>query len=244
MTTENKVWLGVGGAFALAGGIYYFAQTNKNNEVIALQDNSQYADEPTSPVKNPVKIPSSATNPINYENNDVVDQPTAPVIPVRTAEGFYYPPGQNVMASDKGTTTYVTKRKADGNYIGTGEKHVFFQPGDPIGTIVWTSKLSNGTYRYVVKRTGATGRESFHWIADTRHIKPYGKVLPVRGVKVPHRTPYIDKTKVLKFGSKGLEVDILQRLLKIKNDGDFGKNTLNALKSQKKVSQIRLNDWK
>ena len=246
MTSENKIWLGVGGLFVVGGGVWWWQKNKKAKE----ENETQYQlnEEPTAPVKNPVKIPSSATNPINNQNNDVVDQPTAPVKPIRPVEGFYYPPGQTVQASDKGTQTYVTKRKADGNYIAVKGTNVFFEAGDPIGTIIWTAKQSDGSYRYVVKRTGATGRESFHWIADTRHIKPYGKVLPVRGVvATPNSTTKIDKTKLLKFGSTGLEVKTLQVLLKIPVDkgiGIFGKNTKNALMSQKGVSEIRLNDWR
>ena len=51
----------------------------------------------------------------------------------------------------------------------------------------------------------------------------------------------IDRTKILKLGSKGAEVKELQKLLDVQQDGDFGKITLNALMSVKGVSQISLN---
>lgn len=52
----------------------------------------------------------------------------------------------------------------------------------------------------------------------------------------------LDRNKLLKVGSKGLEVRELQRLLGIAIDGDFGtKETLPALQKEKGVSQISLN---
>jgi hypothetical protein len=62
----------------------------------------------------------------------------------------------------------------------------------------------------------------------------------------PKNTPVLgatlDRNKLLKVGSKGLEVRELQRLLGIKIDGDFGsKETLPALQKAKGVSEISLN---
>jgi hypothetical protein len=57
-------------------------------------------------------------------------------------------------------------------------------------------------------------------------------------------TNKIDTTKVLRKGSKGLEVKELQKILGIKQDGDFGKITLNALLSVKGVSQISLDAFR
>jgi hypothetical protein len=52
----------------------------------------------------------------------------------------------------------------------------------------------------------------------------------------------LDRNKLLKVGSKGLEVRELQRFLGIEIDGDFGtKETLPALQKEKGVSQISLN---
>ena len=41
-----------------------------------------------------------------------------------------------------------------------------------------------------------------------------------------------------------MEVRTLQTLLKVKVDGDFGRNTENALFTQKGIKQIRLKDWR
>jgi hypothetical protein len=53
----------------------------------------------------------------------------------------------------------------------------------------------------------------------------------------------LDRNKLLSKGSKGAEVRELQRLLNVKVDGDFGKNTLTALQKAKGVSQISLNQF-
>lgn len=50
----------------------------------------------------------------------------------------------------------------------------------------------------------------------------------------------LNKSKVLKFGSKGLEVRELQDLLNVDMDGDFGIKTLKALQKAKGVSEISL----
>ena len=54
-----------------------------------------------------------------------------------------------------------------------------------------------------------------------------------------------DKTKVLKLGSKGLEVGLLQKALgDLKVDGVFGAKTEARLNDVKGVSEITLNDLK
>lgn len=53
----------------------------------------------------------------------------------------------------------------------------------------------------------------------------------------------IDTSKVLSFGSKGLEVKELQKRLKVKQDGDFGNITLKALLKARGVRQISLDAW-
>ncbi|MBA0884921.1 peptidoglycan-binding domain-containing protein [Flavobacterium undicola] len=57
----------------------------------------------------------------------------------------------------------------------------------------------------------------------------------------PTQGATLDRNKLLKFGSKGLEVRELQRLLNVKIDGDFGKITLTALQNAKGVSETSLN---
>lgn len=57
----------------------------------------------------------------------------------------------------------------------------------------------------------------------------------------PETGATLDRNKLLKVGSKGLEVRELQRLLGVEIDGDFGKITLAALQNAKGVSQISLN---
>ena len=58
----------------------------------------------------------------------------------------------------------------------------------------------------------------------------------------PQQGATLDRNKLLKVGSKGLEVRELQRLLGVEIDGIFGsKETLPALQNAKGVSEISLN---
>ncbi|MFV8347265.1 peptidoglycan-binding domain-containing protein [Flavobacterium sp. ZB4P13] len=58
----------------------------------------------------------------------------------------------------------------------------------------------------------------------------------------PAQGATLDRNKLLKVGSKGLEVRELQRLLGVEIDGDFGaKETLPALQNAKGVSETSLN---
>lgn len=63
-------------------------------------------------------------------------------------------------------------------------------------------------------------------------------------VTKPKQGAALDRNKLLKVGSKGLEVRELQRLLGITIDGDFGsKQTLVALQNAKGVAAISLNSF-
>ncbi len=64
---------------------------------------------------------------------------------------------------------------------------------------------------------------------------------PEQEEPTPTQGATLDRNKLLKMGSKGLEVRELQRLLGVKIDGDFGKITLNALQNAKGVAEISLN---
>ena len=164
----------------------------------------------------------------------------APVI----ADSFRYSIGQEVMATGfYGTKTYDARKMADGNYISEGIRKATFKKGDKIGTIIWVGLRPDGTYRYVVQRNGLLLND-IYWIADHDVIKPVGKIYPTVSSVSTSNQPGIDKGKLLKKGSKGVEVKALQTLLKIKVDGDFGRNTENALFTQKGVKQIKLNDFK
>lgn len=236
MTTEDKLWIGGGIALALGGGIYYFVQKNKSDKQ-ALQEAEADLSEETAPNTAPVPIrtPPLATAPIVPVKTDL--EP-----PVRSADTFRYSIGQEVMASGfNGTKTYDARKMADGNYTSEGIRKATFKKGDKIGTIIWVGKRPDGTYRYVAQRNGAFMND-IYWIPDHSVIKPVGKILPT--VPAVTESSGIDKTKLLKKGSKGLEVRTLQTLLKIKVDGDFGRNTENALFTQKGVKQIRLKDWR
>jgi hypothetical protein len=234
MTTEDKLWIGGGVALAVGGGIYYFVQKNKNKQ--SLEESAD--DEPTvintSPI--PVRTPPLATAPI-------LPASTHTEIPVRGAESFRYSVGQEVMATGfNGTKTYDARRMADGNYTSEGIRKATFKKGDKIGTIIWVGLRPDGTYRYVAQRNGALLND-IYWIPDHSVIKPVGRILPTVPV-VTTSGASVDQSKLLQKGSKGLEVRTLQTLLKIKADGDFGRNTQNALFTQKGVKQIRLKDWK
>lgn len=59
----------------------------------------------------------------------------------------------------------------------------------------------------------------------------------------PTQGATLDKNKLLKKGSKGIEVRELQRLLGVSIDGDFGNETLTALQNKKGVSSISINAY-
>ena len=238
LSDQEKLLYGAGTILLLGGSIVWYIRSQKNKDqdtATNYGDTNTYDNTTASNGSIPTQTPTAATPPIVY--NGIESQPEAPV--VREAEKFGFKIGQTVMAKlVNGTPTYVPRKLANNNYATDGTIQTKFKVGDPIGTIVWVGKLPNNTYRYVVKRIGKLGAISFHWIADTKHIAPYGKNLGTfDAIK-------IDKNKLLKMGSKGLEVKTLQILLKIKPDGDFGKNTKNALNNQKKLFEIRLKDWK
>ena len=232
MTTEDKLWIGGGIALALGGGIYYFVQKGNDKQ----QD---YIEEPTDPTP-AIKTPTLATNPIKAQTPVKTQTPVKATV---VADNFRYSVGQEVMATGfYGTKTYDARKMADGNYISEGIRKATFKKGDKIGTIIWVGLRPDGTYRYVVQRNGALLND-IYWIADHDVIKPVGKIYPTVPSVSTSNSSGVDKSKVLKKGSKGLEVRALQTLLKIKVDGDFGRNTENALLAQKGVKQIKLKDF-
>jgi hypothetical protein len=234
MTTEDKLWIGGGIALALGGGIYYFVQKGKDKSG-DFSEQPPYEQETT---ETPIKPPTLATAPIIPVKTQI--PPKAPSL----ADSFRYSIGQEVMATGfNGTKTYDARKMADGNYISEGIRKATFKKGDKIGTIIWVGKKPDGTYRYVVQRNG-TLLNDIYWIADKDIIKPIGKLLPTISSTSPVTTSGVDRNKLLKKGSKGAEVRALQGLLKIKVDGDFGRNTQNALQTQKGVKQITLNQFK
>lgn len=232
MTTEDKIWIGGGIALAIGGGIYYFVQKKKNDEEILQEPEADLSEQTTT---KSITIPKAATAPIVPVKAVVTPS-------VRPADTFNYNIGQEVMASGfNGTKTYDARRMADGNYTSEGIRKATFKKGDKIGKIIWVGKRPDGTFRYVVQRDGAFLND-IYWIADHSVITPIGKILPTTpAVNAPAGS---DKSKLLKKGSKGIEVRALQALLKVAIDGDFGRNTENALFTQKGVKQIRLKDWK
>ncbi|MGC4041986.1 MAG: hypothetical protein QM710_14675 [Flavobacterium sp.] len=233
MTTEDKLWIGGGIALAVGGGIYYFVQKGNDKQ-------QEYIPEPVDPVV-PIKVPTLATNPIKVSTPVKIATPVkAPVV----ADSFRYSIGQEVMATGfYGTKTYDARKMADGNYISEGIRKATFKKGDKIGTIIWVGLRPDGTYRYVVQRNGLLLND-IYWIADQDVIKPVGKIYPTVSSATVFNQSGVDKNKLLKKGSKGLEVKALQTLLKIKADGDFGRNTENALFTQKGVKKITLNAFK
>ena len=233
MTTEDKLWIGGGIALAVGGGVYYFVQKGNDKQ-------QEYVEDTIYPIA-PIKVPSSATTPIKVQVPIKINAPVkAPVV----ADSYRYSLGQEVMATGfYGTKTYDARKMADGNYISEGIRKATFKKGDKIGTIIWVGLRPDGTYRYVVQRNGLLLND-IYWIADQDVIKPVGKIYPTVSSVNATNNSGIDKGKLLKKGSKGLEVKALQTLLKIKVDGDFGRNTENALFTQKGVKQIKLNEFK
>ncbi len=244
LSITEKVMYGLGTVLLFGGGFIWYRKSQKDKAQEASTDYGEVntAVEPYTPassVSNPPKTPSSATP--TYVSNTTPTPVLTPVT-IRDAEKWGYKIGQEVMANLKnGTQTYVPKKLANGNYDSDGTKQVKINFGDPIGTIIWVGKKPNGTFRYVVKRVGRLNFISFHWIADTRQIAPFGKILGT------FNASQLDINKLLKFNSTGDEVKELQKRLKISVDkgvGIFGKNTRNALFQQKKLVEIRLKDWK
>ena len=229
MTTEDKLWIGGGIALAVGGGIYYFVKKGNDKQLDSIE-------EPVAPIK----TPTLATTPIK------VQTPVKPKTPIKgpvVADSFRYSIGQEVMATGfYGTKTYDARKMADGNYISEGIRKATFKKGDKIGTIIWVGLRPDGTYRYVVQRNGALIND-IYWIADQDVIKPVGKIYGAVPSVSNSNSSGVDKNKLLKKGSKGLEVSSLQAYLKIKVDGDFGRNTENALFAQKGVKQIKLKDF-
>jgi len=232
MSTEDKLWIGGGIALAVGGGIYYFVQNAKDTSNDFTSE-TPFEQETT---QQPIKPPKLATVPITPIK-------TQPVKQVVLADNFRYSVGQEVMATGfNGTKGYDARKMADGNYISQGIRKATFKKGDKIGTIIWVGKKPDGTYRYVVQRNGMLLND-IYWIADKDVIKPVGKLLPTIASTSPVPGVSLDKNKLLKKGSKGAEVRALQTLLKVKVDGDFGRNTQNALFTQKGVNQITLNQF-
>lgn len=229
MTTEDKLWIGGGIALAVGGGIYYFVKKGNDKQLDSIE-------EPVAPIK----TPTLATTPIK------VQTPVKPKTPVKApivADSYRYRIGQEVMATGfYGTKTYDARKMADGNYISEGIRKATFKKGDKIGSIIWVGLRPDGTYRYVVQRNGALIND-IYWIADQDVIKPVGKIYGAVPSVSNSNSSGVDKNKLLKKGSKGPEVSSLQAYLKIKVDGDFGRNTENALFSQKGVKQIKLKDF-
>ena len=237
MTTEDKLWIGGGIALAVGGGIYYFVQKGKDKKALEEAELEYAPEEAQQSGSNtvPIKTPPLATAPI-------IPVKTLAESPVRDADSFRYSVGQEIMASGfNGTKTYDARKMADGNYTSEGIRKATFKKGDRIGRIIWVGRKPDGTFRYVAQRNGAFMND-IYWIPDHSVIKPVGKILPT--VPAVSEASGIDKSKLLKKGSKGMEVKTLQKLLKVKADGDFGRNTENALFTQKGVKQIRLKDWR
>lgn len=79
---------------------------------------------------------------------------------------------------------------------------------------------------------------------DTGTTENFTEDLPVTTPVINTPAPVVlNKSLVLKKGSKGNEVRELQKLLKVTADGDFGANTEGALFTKKGVKQISLNQY-
>lgn len=233
MTTEDKLWIGGGIALAVGGGVYYFVQKGNDKQQDFIEEQID-----TIP---PIKTPKLATTPIKVQVPVKIQPPIKASV---VADSYRYSIGQEVMATGfYGTKTYDARKMADGNYISEGIRKATFKKGDKIGTIIWVGLRPDGTYRYVVQRNGLLLND-IYWVTDQDVIKPIGKIYPTVSSANTSNHSGIDKGKLLKKGSKGLEVRALQGLLKIKVDGDFGRNTENALFTQKGIKQIKLYDFK
>lgn len=232
-TEEDKTWAIGGGVVAVGGLLYwwYKSKQDKDDEALAIAGtDTAYIDETATNV-----VIGSGTNPGSSNTSGTA---TTPVATNRQPDAIRWKVGQIMMANSKaGTKAYNAKKMANGQYTSDQTLAKTFPIGDKIGKIVWVGAYADGTFRYVIEVDG-TFTNNYYWIAD------YRVITPIDGSKAisttTQATSSLNTTLVLKKGSKGLEVSELQKRLGIKIDGDFGRDTLTALQTQKGVSQITL----
>lgn len=229
MTTENKILVGAGSFLALVGGFIWFKKSQENKDLPA--NDSAFLDAGAIETASPI-IPKSATAPIKAPQ-----KPINSVIP----DGFSYRIGQEVMANLRnGVPAQDVFLKADGQYATNGNNIIRFPYGQKIGKIKWIGRKPDGTYRYVVSRE-EIGFESLYWL-EHKDVKPIGVVVPPK--PTVRSTAGLDMNKLLHRGVyNSKEVEELQKRLKVTVDGNFGKNTENALLAIKGVKEIKLKDY-
>lgn len=229
MTTEDKIYIGVGAAIIGVGGFMYYKNNQKTKNSEPKTIDVPFEDVSNETLDGRIKTPSSATPTIvnSPTQNQSENQPKLEK-------------GQVVMAKLwNGTQTFEVKKDANGVYFSTGVKKAKFKFGDKIGRIIQTAQTSNGAWQYVVERKGAV-LTSLHYV--------YGNnVSPVLPILTPKRVLNTKGLLVNRRLHKGMfnskEVAELQNRLGLNPDGDFGKLTEDALMKFKKVKTIRLIDW-
>lgn len=248
MTTEDKNWLYIGvGLLATGGAIYWYKNKDNLKEVQGFEKPLNLGDieatiVPTKATPKYVANGPGTTNPKATSKITAKDNvpPKPIVIPEAT---FMYAKGQKIMCNVRGGLQALdVQKKADGEFWTKTVKVKKFGFGDEIGTIVGIKK-KDGFIFYIVTGTYHFGSESFDsryfWINHFQ-IKGIAPLMKTTGLS---NVPTLDVTKVLQKGSKGFEVNELQRRLRIDIDGDFGNKTETALLQQKNTKAISLQNF-
>ncbi len=246
MTTEDKNWIYIGvGLLATGGAIYWYKNKNtgeKKSSIIQLNEYDQpKTDEIETPKTASPKFNGNSGGSRNNLKELVYKKPSPPInIPMPT---YMYAKGQKIMCNTRGGLKATDVQKAaDGSFFTNNRPVKTFTKGEEIGEII-TQMRSRGFVFYIVKGKPTAYSESddnkMYFInhMGTKHIG--GLLKPISLANVPK----LDTTKILSRGSKGLEVNQLQKLLGIEIDGDFGGKTEAALFAKKKVKSISINQF-
>ncbi len=246
MTAEDKNWLYIGIGLAVTGGAIYWYKNKSTGEQKAFEE-PKTIDKLEPPVlATPTYSEQPKTKKPKYRKESNIGGAKNPKynIPVNVPKAtFMYAKGQKLMCNVRqGLTALDVQKKADNTFFTNTKSVKKFNYGEEIGTIVG-QLVSQGFVYYVVTGNYEFNSESFDnryfWI---NHHEVKGLTPLIKPINLDN-VPTLDVTRVLSKGSKGVEVNHLQKLLKIDIDGDFGSKTETALLQQKKVNSISINQF-
>lgn len=250
MTTEDKNWLYIGGGLMLAGGAIYWYKNKNTGEQKST----------TEPINDDDKIidrPSTATPTYMPEKGRVYNDapPTtratkattiAPAAPAINAATFMYALGQKIFCKiNSACVVYDVQKDANGSFFSKNLEVGRFGKGEAIGTIKGITKEKSGRIWYDVETSKRFSKSSDSNFCRVNHARVSG-IYPVLKTTSTANIPTINTNKILKLGSKGNEVKVLQKKLNFVAkdiDGDFGAKTETALFTAKKVKQIALSGF-